>query len=239
MKSFLLTGSILLLIILSKPVQSSEQLNWNELEFKSASGVPSATQQTYNLKGILHIVKTQSKEKKFLYVTTSRSSKTSLVKSFWADVSGQWDNHKNLATERINFSGELKGQLKSVLKCSKDPWLYQTSCTIVDIKFSTNETRSRDWSGLIRANRQPLTVHKVNLVDATRLAANSVNTPPPPAPPAAETVVTGKSFKKPKKKKPVVTLKKTNTSQIKALKKVKAKELKKTFKKPLEKESDK
>lgn len=152
-------------------------IDWNNVKLQAAQGVPAKAKHSYQIKGKLTLSKTRVKKGWF-----STTSKNTLLASIWVSASGNWDQHKNTAEEKIILSGDQTGYITTVLKCNDDPWINQRpGCVVISTKMNSEMESISNWPEVLRKQLRPLTYQSVSLSEATRLS--KINTPPPPPPP--------------------------------------------------------
>jgi hypothetical protein len=173
-------------LLAATPATAGESLVWNQLHLMGASGVPGEPDHKYVFKGQLSIRSTSSSTgfslSKGIYSTSRTSTAT-----FWVEGVGRWDASRSEASESLIFQGDVQGNFRSVLKCNGDPWLSRQPCAVIATYYNSEQSKVRDWPGLVKQWRLPLTVEVVTLEAATRLSreATAKAPPPPPPPPAA------------------------------------------------------
>lgn len=149
-------------------------LYWDQIELKSASGVPDGSQHNYALTGVL----------------TYREQNCGFCNYFdgWAEVSSRWDGASQEASENFVMKGNMEGAVTVTFRCNADPWIHVASC--VRTKLSANQSAPADpginWASLYDKLGKPFTTSRVTLQQAQALSAHAGSQPPPPPPPPSK-----------------------------------------------------
>jgi len=189
-------GFLLALAIVSTPALALTAKNgpvWSDcadVKLQQAAGVPGADDHTYKLAGVCKHVSTH-------YVDGKKDGVTEYGRAF-LDIRAQWDASKNTLSENAKLSGEEGGSVSTILRCSDDPYITQTTCTVT---AHSNHTAWPDLSHWALQKQQPIGASYTTLSDASaKSATGSAATPPPPPPPPAANpppqTITAKSFRK-------------------------------------------
>ena len=82
------------------------------------------------------------------------------------------------------FKGDMNGSLTAKFKCTKDPWIYSTSCVFISSAFAPSGKSKVlvNWQDIYSKRLKPVTTAIVSLSKATQLSKNSAPPPPPPPP---------------------------------------------------------
>jgi hypothetical protein len=165
-------------------------LSWAEVQLVDASGVPNELVHSYTFKGILKLYGTKPKESGvelavgFVPVYMESGGEKVLYATIWVKGKGKWDEKKNEAEEILVFEGDAGGKFYSQLKCTKDPWIYSTSCTVLNAQYKVTKGKNWDFPGMVNKWRLPISKPAVTLAKAEEISKEhaSDSSPPPPPP---------------------------------------------------------
>ncbi|MGZ9138035.1 MAG: hypothetical protein ACXW4K_11350, partial [Candidatus Deferrimicrobiaceae bacterium] len=168
-------------------VFSSETANVNRsecygLKLQGAKGVPDAPSHQYAFKGIC---------KKFVaHIKDGKEDSRSEEVTLWAEAKAEWNGQANTLEESVSLTnpqGPYSGNVMTILKCTKDPIIYKTSCVV--LKHS-NTTKWEPFSDAALAQKRPILQGKTTLKEATALSMKQASSSPPPPSPGTASVFT-------------------------------------------------
>ena len=199
MKRVRLTGILLGVVLLLAmaivfaftPGAWGANLSWSEVQLVDASGVPNKPVHGYSFKGILKVYGTKPIESGVkvelnyspVYYYESGGGKV-LYATIWVKGEGKWDEKKNEAEEALIFEGDAAGKFVSRLKCTKDPWIFPTSCVVLSAQYDASKGKELDFQDMVKKWKLPLTQPAVTFAKAEELSKkHAASSPPPPPPP--------------------------------------------------------
>lgn len=160
----------------SSESSSVNRVDCTGLKLQGAEGVPDEPSHKYAFKGIC---------KKYLaHIKDGKEKSRSGEVTFWAEAKAEWNGQANTLEESIslkNPQGPYSGNVMTILKCTKDPIIYQASCVV--IKHS-NSTNWEPFSNAALQQKRPILHGKTTLKEATELSKKKASSPPPPPPPS-------------------------------------------------------
>jgi hypothetical protein len=186
----------LVLLLITSSAWAGPEAVWSELKLVDASGVPAKSKHEYHFKGVLEVVDVHGSSGFSLTEGFYSNTNVKHLNSYWVAGKGSWDASRNTAQEllQLQHDGGIDS-LNATFRCNGDPWIINEPCVVINVLFnSTASVGSRDWPGLIKHYRRPLTVQVVTLSKATKLSKHhkTASAPPPPPPAKHKNTVTYK-----------------------------------------------
>jgi hypothetical protein len=117
------------------------------------------------------------------HIKDGSSSGKTPVTTYWAEAKAEWNGQASTLTERVKLTDPKASKswdVVAIMKCTKDPIIYKTSCLLVQHK---NETKWDGFSNAALEQKRPILTGKSTLAAATALSKQKAAASPPPPPP--------------------------------------------------------